>query len=275
MVNFLKLKYLKKIIAKLSSQYVGLVLCYKIKFLPIVIKVEGGLGGQLLNVWLIDYLKESGFLVVGDYSYFTSYNGTQGVSSWKWQAEPFGYQLPEIEKYRLLKKTLSFRDCVLKFSYMLMALHQRTEVYKVVDDKLISSFEILQLSEYLVIHQRKGDYLNVSSYIINDQVIIDQLSSLNTECQTCVYLSDGVISNKLKGFILEKFRLFRCFDDNRVSPELSHLILSKAEIAIISNSQFSLSSGVFARKTIFPPKWNGNKDWDIIYTSYIHSHNEN
>jgi hypothetical protein len=275
MVHFLKLKYLKSFIVTISIYYVKLILRFEIKFLPIVIKIEGGLGGQLLNLWLLEYLESTGYFVMGDYSYFTSYNGQDDVSSWKWQATPFGYKLLKNQKYTLIKKILSLRDCELKFAHILKAACRRTESYKKIDQELLNSFEQLQLKNYLVIHQRKGDYLNVASYIINDKVIMDQVSSLCTECRTCVYLSDGPISERLKLFLSKRFQYLRFFDDNQLLPELSHLTLSKADTAIISNSQFSLSSGIFAKRTVFPPKWNGKKAWDEIFTSYISVHNEN
>ena len=255
--------------------YFTLAFKYKLTFLPLVIRVEGGLGGQLLNIWLIEYLQGMGFRVIGDYTYFSSYRGQQSVSTWKWQANSFGYMLPKAQQYTLLKKVFSLRDTELKFKHMLLAVRSRNMSYAMIDQDLLDSFEFLKIGDYLVIHQRQGDFLNVSSYIITDEVIMDQVSSLSTEYQTCLYLSDGMISDKLKLFLSERFNYLRIFDDNQVSPELSHLILQKANTAIISNSQFSLSSGIFAKRTIFPPKWNGKKSWDDIFNSYVALHNEN
>ena len=269
------MKFLISLHASIVQAYFSLALKYKLTFLPLVIRVEGGLGGQLMNIWLIEYLEGMGYSVAGDYSYFKRYRGQNGVSAWGWQAEAFGYKPPKAHKYTLVKKVLSLRDSELKFMHTLVAIRSRNNSYAKIDQELLDSFAFLNIRDHLVIHQRKGDYFNVASYVIDDKTIMDQVSSLITNCITCVYLSDGVISEELQVFLSERFQTLLQFDNNQISPELSHITLSKANTAIISNSQFSLSSGIFAKNTIFPPKWNGQKAWDDIFKSFVWVYNEN
>ncbi len=232
----------------------------------VVVTFTGGMGAQILSASIYFYLKRSGREVYADFSYFKdefylASTGIQGdVSHWDWQLSPFGM---EISSFNTLHskhkpKSIVLRDGPIKAKLALEALNLeeiKSLFRKDVDKKTKASLNIS--GEYIFIHVRRGDYLNVATHLISNQSFIKIADKFSKLIPNLIIASDSLLdSNFLEAFsgyknvtVLEGTDAFNV-----------HVIMQNASVLVCSNSQFSLTAGLLNNNglVLLPKLWFGN-----------------
>lgn len=231
---------------------------------PYVITFTGGMGAQIISAGIYFYLKEKGHTVYADLSYFekkphVAIEGKKGdISHWGWQLEQFNlYQhtfrrIPNINRlqYNLIK------DGDYKLNMGIEALSsKKIKLYFNFDDYKNKNHFDLGDENYLCIHIRRGDYLNVASYLISDELFTNLAIKFKNLINSAVVISDSTISKNVRYNICKNFKNAKFLDDIDVIQ--AHTIMRNARVLICSNSQFSLVSALLNQNgmVFIPKKW--------------------
>jgi hypothetical protein len=212
---------------------------------PYLVVFSGGMGNQILSAAVYFWLKENNNIVYADLSYFEkrSYRAKEGVtgdmSHWGWQLnhfELFQHSFKRVERGRAWKFIL-INDGTEKLWLADKAL-QSEFIRKIfsVDNKSKIVRENKKNS-YLCVHVRRGDYMNVATYMVPDSDFIEIANKMSQVVDRIIVVSDSVISEGFKAEIGNLF-LHKSFLDN-IDEFDAHLIMRNANILICSNSQFS------------------------------------
>ncbi len=242
-----------------------------------VIPIEGGLGAQIFGTMLFDHLKESNSSesVFADLTYFdrTPFvaGDNQGVSVFKWDLDYYGICKEEFRK-EIPKKPNFLQRYLFKkpsLSYLYDGTPERTQLLgEVWDKKWDFRFPILSsdvdkalkiLGEDLntvVVHLRRGDYLNVASHIVSDDCVIDLLKKISYfHISKVIFLSDSPVDTSYYARHLQTIKRFEAFVSDDIF--LTHALLRLGRIVVTSNSQFSLSAALLNKDGLvfMPRKW--------------------
>lgn len=244
-----------------------------------LITFTGGLGAQILSAAIYFYFKEDGRNVYADLDYFkqpgkTATPGNKGeVSHWNYELGEYGLPLTgfstkELEKKKFFKrsKTHAIEDGVEKLELAIEALRQQ-EIKKLFPIKRPIVDECLKIAagnDYLCIHIRRGDYVNVASHLVDDMDFVNLAKSLSKFVSAVIVISDSEVS----GMINESLhRLFaHCSFVIGGNPHIAHALIRQAKYLICSNSQFSLSAALLnqAGQQIFlPTQWFGEANSNL------------
>ena len=258
----------------ISNLYIKCVLFFKVKFLPIGIIVEGGLGGQLLSIAIYNRLKNQGFSVFYDLRYFDRDASffKDGLSQWKWQLDSFNIDLQKlpVRKISVLDRLCLIRDGVFKFELGLKSISDAINTDLVVPtDELEEEFQNLKLGKYVSVHLRQGDYLSVASFVPEYEDFYRYIRLFIDGVDQLVIFSDGPIPENIikKVECLEKRVIL--FPNSTSSPQLTHLVIQRSDVSIVSNSQFSLTAGFYSKACLIPTKWNENNKYNSILSAHI------
>jgi len=231
---------------------------------PIVVTFTGGMGAQIISAAIYFYLINLGFEVYADLSYFNKmpYKAEEkqkgDISQWGWQLDCFGL-LPD-SFHTLIntdrKKQKIIPDGIEKVILGMNALKMDSIKKIFIESNLLD--EILPIKyrkNYLCIHIRRGDYLSLARYIVDDKLFIDIAKKTVGLVSGVVVLSDSVIDNS---FRCEMSRLYKnsLFLDE-IDAIDAHRIMRNANFLICSNSQFSLTAGLLNNNGLIflPKKW--------------------
>jgi hypothetical protein len=258
----------------ISDLYVRFVLFFKIKSLPLGVVVAGGMGGQLLSIAIYNHLKDQGFLVFYDLRYFdrgpSSVMG--GLSQWEWQLDLFNINLKDLPSKKITKlaRFCLIRDSAFKFKLGLESISNTINTNLITPvDILEEEFQKLELGEYMSVHLRQGDYLSVASFVPDYEDYYHYIQIFADSINQLVIFSDGPIPKKL----LKKIECLgikvTLFSNGSSSPQLTHLIIQRSNISIISNSQFSLTAGIYSKACLMPTKWSANSKYNSILGKHI------
>ena len=177
----------KKLILKILREFRSALPISKNR--PIVISFTGGLGAQIISAAIYFDLKGKGYNVYGDFSYFSQKdNQSRNYSIWEWQLNCFGLNISNFLQLNSQNLAIVFSTYVpdgkLKSQLSKIAFRNKMaiNIFKNYTDefmKLMTS--ILEKNKalnenYICIHMRRGDYLNVASHIISDQDFLKVLS---------------------------------------------------------------------------------------------------
>jgi Glycosyl transferase family 11 len=242
-----------------------------------VIPIEGGLGAQIFGTMLYDHLREfhPSDSVFADLTYFdrTPFvaGDKEGVSIFKWDLDYYGIgknvfnkKIPKspnfLQRY-LLRQT--------KPVYLFDGTIERTKLLGEVWSKNwdfrfpILSSDMNKASEILgndlntvVVHLRRGDYLNVASHIVSDECVLNLLKKISHfDIRKVIFLSDSPVDLTYYEKHLSSINKFETFISENIF--LTHALLRLGRIVVTSNSQFSLSAAILNRSGLvfMPRKW--------------------
>lgn len=240
---------------------------------PVVVTFTGGMGAQIISAAIYFFLKQEGRKVYADMSYFKksshlAVEGTAGdISHWDWQLQAFSLlpesfdKLPNLHrsKYKIIRDGEHKSSLGIK-ALSMESVQQHFTVKEPIREILPEKFP----SNYLCIHVRRGDYINVASYLVADEDFLEIANKVSGLIGSIVIVSDSVISDTFRRKICDIYRNVLFLD--KVDAVAAHRVMRNARVLICSNSQFSLVAALLNRRALIflPKKWFGDKNQKLI-----------
>jgi hypothetical protein len=238
----------------------------------IVVTFTGGMGAQVISAAIYFLLRNEGRKVYADLSYFeqSSHVAVEGnpgdISHWDWQLQSFGLfpesfeRLPKIHrsKYKLIQDGKEKSALGLKALGM-ASIQKYFLEEKSLEDILPQEF----IPNYLCIHVRRGDYVNVASYLVDDVMFIELANKIAGLVSCVVIVSDSAINESFRKAICNVYQKAIFLDE--VDAITAHRIMRNARVLICSNSQFSLIAALLNKRAlVFLPKtWFGKGNAEL------------
>ena len=121
------------------------------------------------------------------------------------------------------------------------------------------------INNYLCIHVRRGDYVNVASYLVDDNMFIELANKIAGLVSCIVIVSDSAIKDSFRNAICNVYQKAIFLDS--VEPITAHRIMRNARVLICSNSQFSLIAAILNKRAlVFLPKtWFGKGNSELNF----------
>ena len=239
----------------------------------IVITFTGGLGAQIFSCAIYNYLKSKNNNVYADLTYFDAppkiaREGSKGeVSIWAWALGEYNISK---EDFALPHRT--FYSKYISRPYVLsdeMIEKARLGIEALSSGLIKQLFPISQHVnnkcreieidlDYLCVHLRRGDYLNVAGHVVKDEEFLKIINKFKSITHTIVIVSDSEISDDFKAVVqgLSKRQFYFVKSDTH----LTHALMRNARHLICSNSQFSLTAAFLNSSEGFimvPCNWFG------------------
>lgn len=242
------------------------------KNLPTVIVFAGGMGTQIIQAAVYFSMKKAGHSVYADLSYFDTAArmavvGKAGeLTHWFWQLEPFGLPQSAFEISSGLNKKnadiLPDGPRMMELGLKALAQPDIQEIFKEVAD-ISKALPEDVLSNYLCIHIRRGDYVNVASHLISDGEFISLARKFSGLINNVVLLSDSPIEPDFRNTVSSYFKKVLFLDN--IDPYTSHQIMRSARILVCSNSTFSLTAAALNPNAlvVIPKHWYGKNNYDV------------
>jgi hypothetical protein len=225
-----------------------------------LVYIEGGLGSQIIPYLQYKYLVDRGTEVYADVSYFEI---NENIKYKKKIADHWSYRLDRygVDLYRLKLRPSSDVSNVRDFSDWNRDFWQWCRVHGSsllpVDIKklnfLLHELDITAGEDYSVVHVRKGDYLRVASRVITDDMwftLVKNLLSVFTK--RLLIVSDGLISVEIKNELIQLSKEANIrvqFLEATKHDECDlHDLIRMAKTIVTSNSTFSFTAGLLAKK---------------------------
>ncbi len=235
---------------------------------PIVVTFTGGMGAQVISAAIYFLLRDEGRKVYADLSYFekashVAVEGNAGdVSHWDWQLQSFGLFPESFENLPNLRRSeyKVIQDGEKKTALGIEALSMASiKKYFPEDESLADILPQEVIPSYLCIHVRRGDYVNVASYLVDDEMFIELANKVAGLVGSVVIVSDSAISDSFRSAICNIFEKSIFLD--KVDAVTAHRVMRNARILICSNSQFSLIAALLNRRALvlLPKKWFSDK----------------
>jgi len=244
----------------------------------VLITFTGGLGAQLLSAAIYFYLDRDCRKVYADLDYFKqpgriASSGNKGeISHWDYELGEYGLPLESFATKKFEKsffkrdKPVIIEDGVDKISLGVEALRQ-PEVRKLFPIKQSVVEECQQIAgnnDYLCIHIRRGDYVNVASHLVDDIDFVNLAKSISRLVSAVIVISDSEVSAMTKESLSELFT--HCSFIIGGNLHTAHALLRQAKYLICSNSQFSLSAALLnqvGQQIFLPTQWFGDVDSNL------------
>ncbi len=241
----------------------------------ILVTFTGGLGAQIMSAAIYVHLRQDGRKVYADLDYFKQPGkiatpGNKGeVSHWNYELGEYGLPLEGFATKRFKKsffqrdKPFVVSDGVAKITMAINALRE-PEVRKLFPVRHSVTEECRQISggnDYLCIHIRRGDYVNVASHLVDDMDFIKLAQTISNFVPAVVVISDSEVSDLISESLRRLFT--HCSFVIGGNPHIAHALIRQAKYLICSNSQFSLSAALLnqvGQQIFLPTKWFGDAD---------------
>jgi Glycosyl transferase family 11 len=226
------------------------------------------MGAQIISAAIYFHMKQTGRSVYADLSYFNQperlavVGNTGDCTHWGWQLSPFGLELTSFETNPALNKRNArvIEDGVEKLELALKALADPDvrKAFAVPAGPVDPSDAELQ-GDYLCIHVRRGDYVNVSSHLVRDEEFVALAARFAGLVKSVVVLSDSPISEALKTDVARLFERSSFLD--KTDAYVAHRIMRGSRILVCSNSQFSLIAAMLNPQAllVIPKQWFGEE----------------
>lgn len=279
---------------------------YKFKFLEKCKKpdhfttyFEGGLGSQILAyIEYINRSNNSSELTYTETSYFNInqvFNQENGVTHWQWKLDHYGIELEELRKFskhnvrnisKLRRPNISEYSDYIKMNKLWSPTKKILELLPIVSTREYREkvfFSGNKVSDYGVIHIRKGDYLKVATKLIEVDSIEIILRKLKSSLPKClVIVSDGTITLDERNTLNSacnalKLSEIEFYDKSNpiIEETLVHDLMRSANFLLTSNSTFSFTAGLLNmvdnRLVVFPSSFYGGSDIELDSLYQTHS----
>jgi hypothetical protein len=240
---------------------------------PTVVTFTGGMGAQIISAAIYFLIKNTGQAVYADLSYFdkpatVAIAGNAGdCSHWSWQLGHFGLLPEAFQTSDKLDKRNSniLNDGPQKLELGLKALSQSEikNLFKIPDGSNDLPMGEGGTGDFLCMHVRRGDYVNVASHLIADSEFLNVIRKFSGFVNKAVVLSDSPIESDFKSEVTSYFPVVHFLDNT--DAFIAHRIMRTARILICSNSQFSLTAAVLNQNAlvVIPKQWFGSNDRSI------------
>jgi hypothetical protein len=258
-----------RVINKILQRALKSVLKGRDETKPTVVTFTGGMGAQIISAAIYFSKRRVGEVVFADLSYFDAPEhmaaaGNPGdCSHWGWQLGAFGLERQSFETapdaVRRNAKIVPDGAEKLQMGLAALAEPEAQEIFKI-PHELPESLPLLWPRDFLCLHIRRGDYVNVASYLVSDEEFIQQATKFSGLLSAVVVVSDSLISLKVRKAMSKLFDQAIYLDQADVFT--SHRIMRKARVFICSNSQFSLIAAMLNRTALvlIPKQWYSGND---------------
>ncbi len=246
---------------------------------PKVITFTGGMGAQIISAAIYYSLRDAGEKVLADLSYFAqipriaSPGRTGETSFWPWKLDDFGISQETFETVLSPKcsKLHYIQDGELKLQLGIDALSQKSiQIRFPIPTKLNDLLPFDFPEDFLCLHIRRGDYLNVASHLVADGQFAGIAKKFSKLLHGLVVLSDSPISVSFKAAMVPLFNQVAWIEE--IDALHSHCLMRQARVLVCSNSQFSLTAGLLNTQglVMLPSKWFGPGNEKIEKTVLSH-----
>lgn len=236
---------------------------------PVAILFQGGLGAQIISASIYLYLRNQGYKIYADFSYFDNEKylasiGDGRCSQWEYRLD--GYDIPmtafkNINSCTDGQATL-ISDGVLKVQLFRKAIADpavkkyfpASKSYEILNSINFFQLNFLEPHSYVCMHVRRGDYQNSAvHYIVPESSFLGMADKFVKAYSTIIITSDSKLSIEFKLEIERKFSKVIMLDDMSMDELITHSIMRLAAILICSNSQFSMTAGALSDGLAFFP----------------------
>ena len=217
-------------------------------------RIDGGLGSQIIGWMFYVVRKERIPETELDISYFSvpakSVADMSGPTQWGWELNRFGIHFESLNGYRsiksrrpnyeqIAKKNRAFHEALLTKDWQ--------EIFPIPDDIQYSINNSIFKSQdkYGAFHIRRGDFLKVSSKLIDLSSVIKLASSIKQILpETLVFCSDDSFSSSEEEILKRSFPDHDIKFMNNPDQHFVHAVLRCADLLITSNSTFSWTASL-------------------------------
>ncbi len=242
-----------------------------------IMTFTGGLGAQLISAAGYFHLQKRNEPVLADFSYFRgAYHeaqpGNRGeISHWKWELDTYGLNFSDfvqrttengnpiwdgLEKAQLGFAGLADPDIQKKFPVPAEMQQERAKLFGE--------------ETYACVHIRRGDYLNVASFLIDDDTFFRAIVKIRRLVKNILVVSDTPLSERLTAGL--KALDAKVMTAIGGSPAAIHSLMRMSDIFIGSNSQFSMTAAALREPdtlVIYPSQHDATMNSDA--NTYLHS----
>lgn len=236
-----------------------------------LIVFDGGLGSQLLSYFQYEYLQRNGHKPKVNVEYFSvveNYVNDPNIIRRPWALDRYSISISMLTEQTFTTPNLNFKiptNLLFKNNAFYYKKFRELDLSTKlpIDGRALSNFlrNYKVSKDYYAIHLRRGDFLTAASVIVSDSEILKLGNTLfsNIEKRPIFIFSDSKV-RKTWTSDLEKIgfkQVILCGPGNS-DLFVTHDLMRNAKILITSNSTFSLSAGLLARKdqlTIVPMKF--------------------
>jgi len=244
-----------------------------------IVRIEGGLGSQLIGLVIYESKKMKNPSIRPDVSYFSQKSFAEksnGPTIWSWQLDLYGYPLENLfnqAKFydRYLGVLFSSNSSKIKDSADELAVVPWRSFAKKIPlaeglSDFLEKYDLSSEKDFAVIHVRRGDYLKVASRILTLEESIDGFARFSSLTSGPIFItSDDILSEKDLSYCKEQLKLARFIVvDPSTDLHIVHSLMRSASFLFTSNSTFSWTAGMLnVRDTpmiISPTSFFGDKD---------------
>lgn len=237
--------------------------------------IEGGLGSQILAVMQYLTLNRISPNAILDASYFSPRKKPTGTATWGWELSEYGIPVPVQENRILTRVKYASRPRTIPASNLnlevwreisdtrfnaIFPLHQST-------DELLQELNIDRSLEYAAIHIRRGDYLTVSSKLLQLEDfgrIIENMSGF-FQRRVLVFSDDSFTTSDKE--LIEKYCPGEVTFISGMNQHAVHGAMRLASVLLTSNSTYSLTAALLSEHPspiiISPTQFFSDKERDI------------
>lgn len=234
-------------------------------------RFEGGFGAQVLATSAYFWL-ERNHSVVGDFSYFnmkprvakTSFNwGQPKLSIWPWALDEVGISQDGFQQVK--EPSSNFEKLTdsdgRKLLFALRGLQHPPirSTFELGFPSLANSSVLSRAAAgphrpYAAVHIRRGDYLNVASWMVSDEQLVDVMATHADGLDQLIICSDSQVSKRTLRALRSVFPRIETVAGSGFSALETFLLLRSATVMVGSNSQFSLVAGIFSKGVAHLPR---------------------
>lgn len=225
-----------------------------------VVRIDGGLGSQMIGWMLYIIRSERDPSTKPDLSYFEPtrklrFRGNQPPQR-SWELHRYGIDFSSVSQNS--KRTNIFQRSYERAARQNRKLYQSIvtrdwkRVFPLVPEAVVYLETTMKLTEasYAAVHVRRGDFLHFSSKIVDLSTVLHLCTSIRPMLpRTLVFLSDDP-------FLFDETQEIRsAFPANEVrfldhaDPHICHGVMRMADLLITSNSTFSWSAALMRTKS--------------------------
>lgn len=222
-----------------------------------VVYLEGGLGSQLLSMMVYLQRRENEAHVKADASYFkhgleVPTDDASGLTGWPWELHRYGFDLADFPPVRTgIRVRVPARDRVaLEGHFLAEAARRDWSAIFPIQPTTYDDLQALGLnadSDFACIHVRRGDYLRVSSRVVELEESLGVALRLGSRLpERVVFLSDDEFHSEEREAISKRLLGHVCAFHTGSDQHASHGLMRMASLLITSNSTFSWSAGILS-----------------------------
>ncbi len=237
-----------------------------------VVVFAGGMGTQIIQAAVYFSLRQAGERVRADLRYFDTEArmaqvGEKGrATHWFWQLDQYGLTRESFEHAsdEDLSQGYLLGDGPEMVALGLPALSDpHVQEYLVPRDLGSLQMPPVASEQFLCIHVRRGDYVNVASHLVTDEEFLDLGRKFSGLVDHAVLLSDSPFDAGFKAQMDGMFRSVSYLD--QLDPYSSHWLMRHARILVCSNSTYSLTAALLNPQAlvVMPKRWFGPNDQAI------------